>query len=153
MLFPCCMSLSFIRRLICEGEKRTPSIGLINHRCSFLPVQICAVLAAVTEVIRSQGGKETETEYFAALVSRCDFGSGCSEQLAGCSGYREKTGVPGLWDREWQPGTGESASVILSGLVRFVTLFFWSPPMHCHIILVKQKSTVLFSCSWSIKMS
>lgn len=30
--------------------------------------QICAVLAAVTEVIRSQGGKETETEYFAALV-------------------------------------------------------------------------------------
>lgn len=33
---------------------------------------ICAVLAAVTEVIRSQGGKETETEYFAALVSGCD---------------------------------------------------------------------------------
>lgn len=31
-------------------------------------IQICAVLAAVTEVIRSQGGKETETEYFAALV-------------------------------------------------------------------------------------
>lgn len=27
------------------------------------------MLAAVTEVIRSQGGKETETEYFAALVS------------------------------------------------------------------------------------
>ncbi|NIG59152.1 RRP12-like protein isoform 1 [Pontoporia blainvillei] len=34
--------------------------------------EICAVLAAVTEVIRSQGGKETETEYFAALVSGCD---------------------------------------------------------------------------------
>lgn len=33
------------------------------------PSQICAVLAAVTEVIRGQGGKETETEYFAALVS------------------------------------------------------------------------------------
>lgn len=32
------------------------------------PPQICAVLAAVTEVIRAQGGKETETEYFAALV-------------------------------------------------------------------------------------
>eukprot|EP00064_Thunnus_orientalis_P025802 superscaffoldBa00014048_g26225 len=29
--------------------------------------EICAVLAAVTEVIRGQGGKETETEYFAAL--------------------------------------------------------------------------------------
>lgn len=27
------------------------------------------MLAAVTEVIRGQGGKETETEYFAALVS------------------------------------------------------------------------------------
>lgn len=27
------------------------------------------MLAAVTEVIRAQGGKETETEYFAALVS------------------------------------------------------------------------------------
>lgn len=36
-------------------------------------MQICAVLAAVTEVIRSQGGKETETEYFAALVSGCDW--------------------------------------------------------------------------------
>ncbi|XP_065071238.1 RRP12-like protein [Rhopilema esculentum] len=30
--------------------------------------QICAVLAAVTEVIRANGGKETETEYFAALL-------------------------------------------------------------------------------------
>ena len=39
-------------------------------------MQICAVLAAVTEVIRSQGGKETETEYFAALVSGCDLGVG-----------------------------------------------------------------------------
>lgn len=36
--------------------------------------QICAVLAAVTEVIRSRGGKESETEYFAALVS-----AGCVE--------------------------------------------------------------------------
>lgn len=42
-------------------------------------MQICAVLAAVTEVIRSQGGKETETEYFAALVSVYD-GAACSEQ-------------------------------------------------------------------------
>ncbi|XP_006880133.1 PREDICTED: RRP12-like protein isoform X2 [Elephantulus edwardii] len=33
--------------------------------------EICAVLAAVTEVIRSQGGKETETEYFAALILSC----------------------------------------------------------------------------------
>ncbi|XP_074763665.1 RRP12-like protein isoform X3 [Athene noctua] len=33
--------------------------------------EICAVLAAVTEVIRSQGGKETETEYFAVLVLSC----------------------------------------------------------------------------------
>lgn len=39
-------------------------------------MQICAVLAAVTEVIRSQGGKETETEYFAALVSECGMGLG-----------------------------------------------------------------------------
>eukprot|EP00112_Aurelia_sp_Birch-Aquarium-sp1_P019872 Seg500.2 transcript_id=Seg500.2/GoldUCD/mRNA.D3Y31 product="RRP12-like protein" protein_id=Seg500.2/GoldUCD/D3Y31 len=31
--------------------------------------QICAILAAVTEIIRAEGGKETETEYFAALVS------------------------------------------------------------------------------------
>ncbi|KAG9484706.1 RRP12-like protein isoform X2 [Eleutherodactylus coqui] len=31
--------------------------------------EICAVLAAVTEVIRSQGGSETETEYFAALMT------------------------------------------------------------------------------------
>lgn len=37
--------------------------------------QICAVLAAVTEVIRSRGGKESETEYFAALVS-----AGCVEE-------------------------------------------------------------------------
>jgi len=34
-----------------------------NHK------ETLAVLAAVTEVIKSQGGKETETEYFAALMS------------------------------------------------------------------------------------
>ena len=28
-----------------------------------------AVLAAVTEVIKAEGGKETETEYFAALMT------------------------------------------------------------------------------------
>lgn len=58
-----------------EGEEATLRWGLIGNRCHrhLLPhVQICAVLAAVTEVIRSQGGKETETEYFAALVSGCD---------------------------------------------------------------------------------
>ncbi|XP_043912174.1 RRP12-like protein [Protopterus annectens] len=31
--------------------------------------EVCAVLAAVTDVIRSQGGQETETEYFAALMT------------------------------------------------------------------------------------
>uniref|UniRef100_S4RSV7 Ribosomal RNA processing 12 homolog n=1 Tax=Petromyzon marinus TaxID=7757 RepID=S4RSV7_PETMA len=31
--------------------------------------EICAVLAAVTEVIRSKGGTETETEYFAAFMT------------------------------------------------------------------------------------
>ncbi|XP_064519144.1 RRP12-like protein [Pseudopipra pipra] len=31
--------------------------------------EICAVLAAVTEVIRSRGGRESETEYFAALMT------------------------------------------------------------------------------------
>ncbi|NXT49432.1 RRP12 protein, partial [Pluvianellus socialis] len=31
--------------------------------------EICAVLAAVTEVIRSRGGKESETEYFAVLMT------------------------------------------------------------------------------------
>jgi len=29
-----------------------------------------AILAALTEVIKSNGGNETSTEYFAALVSR-----------------------------------------------------------------------------------
>ena len=59
-----------------EGEEATLGQDLIGNRCDrwLLPsVQICAVLAAVTEVIRSQGGKETETEYFAALVSELDF--------------------------------------------------------------------------------
>jgi ribosomal RNA-processing protein 12 len=36
--------------------------SLESHR------QICAVLAAVTEVIKSQGGSQTDMEYFAALV-------------------------------------------------------------------------------------
>jgi len=29
-----------------------------------------AILAALTEVIKANGGKETSTEYFAALVSK-----------------------------------------------------------------------------------
>ncbi|XP_044518595.1 RRP12-like protein isoform X3 [Gracilinanus agilis] len=40
--------------------------------------EICAVLAAVTEVIRSQGGKETETEYFGALVRKAAQHGVCS---------------------------------------------------------------------------
>ena len=40
-------------------------------------LQICAVLAAVTEVIRAQGGVESETEYFGALVSTKGNRAGC----------------------------------------------------------------------------
>uniref|UniRef100_A0A8B9UI50 Ribosomal RNA processing 12 homolog n=1 Tax=Anas zonorhyncha TaxID=75864 RepID=A0A8B9UI50_9AVES len=48
--------------LSCTGL--TPSRTVSRQRRA-----ICAVLAAVTEVIRAQGGKETETEYFAALMT------------------------------------------------------------------------------------
>lgn len=58
-------------------------------------MQICAVLAAVTEVIRSQGGKETETEYFAALVSGCD-SVGVRVQSSRFAGCGEKTGRPSM---------------------------------------------------------
>ncbi|XP_069836077.1 RRP12-like protein [Dendropsophus ebraccatus] len=46
--------------------------------------EICAVLAAVTEVIRSQGGSETETEYFAALMTTLEAVES-SESLAAVS--------------------------------------------------------------------
>ena len=36
-----------------------------------------AVLAAVTAVLKSQGGKETETEYFAALMSTLEVEFSC----------------------------------------------------------------------------
>uniref|UniRef100_A0A1A7YHG6 Ribosomal RNA processing 12 homolog n=1 Tax=Iconisemion striatum TaxID=60296 RepID=A0A1A7YHG6_9TELE len=44
--------------------------------------EICAVLAAVTEVIRSQGGKETETEYFAALMTTLEAVESAESQAA-----------------------------------------------------------------------
>nr|XP_015799764.2 RRP12-like protein [Nothobranchius furzeri] len=44
--------------------------------------EICAVLAAVTEVIRSQGGKETETEYFAALMTTLEVVESAESQAA-----------------------------------------------------------------------
>uniref|UniRef100_A0A665UXK5 Uncharacterized protein n=1 Tax=Echeneis naucrates TaxID=173247 RepID=A0A665UXK5_ECHNA len=44
--------------------------------------EICAVLAAVTEVIRSQGGKETETEYFAALMTTLEVVESSESQAA-----------------------------------------------------------------------
>ncbi|XP_034536984.1 RRP12-like protein [Notolabrus celidotus] len=44
--------------------------------------EICAVLAAVTEVIRSQGGKETETEYFAALMTTLEVVDTAESQAA-----------------------------------------------------------------------
>ena len=44
------------------------SAGCINTNVFYL-FQILAVLAAVTEVIKAQGGKESETEYFGALAS------------------------------------------------------------------------------------
>uniref|UniRef100_A0A672G7J4 Uncharacterized protein n=1 Tax=Salarias fasciatus TaxID=181472 RepID=A0A672G7J4_SALFA len=44
--------------------------------------EICAVLAAVTEVIRSQGGKESETEYFAALMTTLEVVDSADSQAA-----------------------------------------------------------------------
>ncbi|XP_029690750.1 RRP12-like protein [Takifugu rubripes] len=44
--------------------------------------EICAVLAAVTEVIRAQGGKETETEYFAALMTTLEVVESTESQAA-----------------------------------------------------------------------
>ncbi|XP_047458867.1 RRP12-like protein [Mugil cephalus] len=44
--------------------------------------EICAVLAAVTEVIRGQGGKETETEYFAALMTTLEVVDTAESQAA-----------------------------------------------------------------------
>uniref|UniRef100_A0A8D2ZS89 Ribosomal RNA processing 12 homolog n=1 Tax=Scophthalmus maximus TaxID=52904 RepID=A0A8D2ZS89_SCOMX len=44
--------------------------------------EICAVLAAVTEVIRGQGGKETETEYFAALMTTLEVVESSDSQAA-----------------------------------------------------------------------
>ncbi|CAK6979026.1 RRP12-like protein [Scomber scombrus] len=44
--------------------------------------EICAVLAAVTEVIRGQGGKETETEYFAALMTTLEVVDSAESQAA-----------------------------------------------------------------------
>ena len=50
-----------------EDEKsHNLMIWLICVLHTFL--QILAVLAAITEVIKTEGGTETETEYFAALV-------------------------------------------------------------------------------------
>lgn len=37
---------------------------------SYLHKEMLAILAALTEVIKSNGGNETSTEYFAALVSK-----------------------------------------------------------------------------------
>lgn len=44
--------------------------------------EICAVLAAVTEVIRAQGGHETETEYFAALMTTLEAVDSVESQAA-----------------------------------------------------------------------
>ncbi|XP_074501840.1 RRP12-like protein [Sebastes fasciatus] len=44
--------------------------------------EICAVLAAVTEVIRGQGGKETETEYYAALMTTLEVVDTAESQAA-----------------------------------------------------------------------
>jgi len=44
--------------------------------------EMLAVLAAVTEVIKANGGTETTTEYFGALVSRYCQSEICPEFLA-----------------------------------------------------------------------
>ena len=45
---------------------------LFSNGDSAMRKEILAVLAAVTDVIKTQGGKETETEYFAALLTVVD---------------------------------------------------------------------------------
>lgn len=90
-------------------------------------MQICAVLAAVTEVIRSQGGKETETEYFAALVSKCEVGVGVQSNTSRLA--REDSCCGG-----GAASIGKSASV-LWGSGRVGGIYCFRP--------VRQKSTAL----------
>jgi ribosomal RNA-processing protein 12 len=47
-----------------------PSQPHISHLNNLCLLQICAVLAAVSDVVRSQDGRNTETEYYGALVCR-----------------------------------------------------------------------------------
>ncbi|XP_045190399.2 RRP12-like protein [Mercenaria mercenaria] len=49
---------------------------------SALHKEILAVLAAVTEVIKTEGGKETETEYFAALMTALESAEGVESLTA-----------------------------------------------------------------------
>jgi hypothetical protein len=60
-------------RLIHEFDLYTSKYGswFTSIWLSFL--QVLAILAAVTEVIKAKGGKESETEYYAALVGYPDF--------------------------------------------------------------------------------
>ena len=51
---------------LCLTWSETQIVGVLTHRLYYF--QILAVLAAITEVIKTEGGTETETEYFAALV-------------------------------------------------------------------------------------
>jgi len=44
------------------------SVNLSANYFTIFHLQILAVLAAITEVIKTEDGKETDTEYFAALV-------------------------------------------------------------------------------------
>nr|CAG4640604.1 EOG090X00E0 [Eulimnadia texana] len=68
--FSNCTNMSFNR--LFKGF--TPSSGL--HK------EMLAVLAAVTEVIKQQGGKESETEYFAALMTTLEVAEISEDSLA-----------------------------------------------------------------------
>lgn len=109
-------------------EKRLPWVGLDLEEMSWVPlphVQVCAVLAAVTEVIRSQGGKETETEYFAALVSGCGLAVGVQSS----SLFRPYRAGGRPWPVGIEKDNAEQVRVLQSfsgdlvRLVAFATLF------------------------------
>lgn len=52
---------------------------------SLLHKEMIAVLAAVSDVLKTYGGKETETEYFAALVSIYLFQLNVEKKKNSCS--------------------------------------------------------------------
>lgn len=101
----------------CSNQSFSKLIKNFKSDCA-IHKDMLAVLAAVTEVIKENGGNETSTEYFGALITSLDSDGNTDETVAAILNLLSM-GIKSVPKNVLQAKFSESSSILIKTLARF----------------------------------